>query len=162
MNSSRLLSIAAVGIAIVVTVPFKLNNFTAVQQTLSANLEQASAALLAREGYKIEIDDRFGFFVINGQQNQCQLQIREAAPEGFNTEAIKAHAPKDAELSFEYRGKLWTSPPTYRATLSKSWNRLKWALGVDNSWSPVIAVAAVGSCAIDTLPWDELASIHAN
>jgi len=162
VNSSRLLSITAIGLALVVTVPFKLSNFTATQRALSDNLEQVSAALLARQGYKTEIDHRLGFFVINAQQNECRLQIREEAPEGFNTEAIIAHAPKDTELSFEYRGKLWTAPPTLRATLSKTWNRLKWGLGVDNSWSPVIAVAATGSCAIGTLPWDELASIRAN
>jgi hypothetical protein len=143
-------------------VPLKLSDFPAVQQRISHNLEQASAALLTREGFEIEIGNRFGFFVINAQENNCRLQVREAAARGFNADAIKADAPKGAQFVFEYRGKLWLSQPTFRATVSETWNRLKWQLGVDSSWSPVISIAAVGPCAIETLPWDGLASIRAN
>jgi hypothetical protein len=161
VNSSRVLSLGALGIALLITVPLKLSDFSAVQQRLSHNLEQATAALLTREGFEVEIGNRFGFFVINAQGNNCRLQIREAASEGFNAEAIKADTPKDAQSVFEYRGKLWMSQPTFRATISKIWNRVKWQLGADSLWSPVISIAAVGPCAIETLPWDELASIRA-
>jgi hypothetical protein len=162
VNFSRLLSLTALGIAIVITVPLKLSDFKAVQQRLSHNLAQASVALLARRGFQTEIGDRFGFFVINAQENDCRLQIREAASEGFNVDAIRADTPKETQLVFEYDGKLWMSHPTFRAAISKAWNRLKWQLGVDGSWRPVISIAAVGPCAIETLPWDELATIRAN
>jgi hypothetical protein len=162
VNFSRLLSLTALGIAIVITVPLKLSDFAAVEQRLSHNLEQASTAFLAREGFETENGKRFGFFLINAQDNNCQLQLREAASEGFNADAIRADTPKDTQLVFEYRGKLWISHPTFRAAVSKAWNRLKWRLGVDSSWSPVISIAAVGRCAIETLPWDELATIRAN
>ena len=61
-----------------------------------------------------------------------------------------------------YRGKLWTNHPTFRATISELWMRLQRRLGFNSSWSPVISIAAVGPCAIETLPWDELATIRAN
>jgi hypothetical protein len=158
---SRLLSFGLVGIALVITVPLKLRNFAAAQQTLNQNLEKASATMLARKGFNIKIADRVGF-VVNAQKDDCQLQIRKAAIAGFNLDAIRADAPKGAQLAFAYQGKLWTSHPRFRATLSEIWNRLTWQLGVGGSWSPVISVAALGPCAIEKLPWSELASIHAN
>jgi hypothetical protein len=162
VNSSRVLSFLALAIAIMVTVPLKLNDFTADQQRLRHNLQQATAALLAREGYEIEIGTRFGFFVIKAQKKDCRLQIRETATEGFNADLIKADVPKDARLVFAYRGKLWTNHPTFRATISELWMRLQWRLGFNSSWSPVISITALGPCAIETLPWDELATIQAN
>ena len=162
MNSSRVLSLVALAIAIIITVPLKLHDFAADQQRLRYNLQQASVALLAREGFEIEIGTRFGFFVINAQEKDCRLQIRETATEGFNADLMKADAPKDAQLVFAYRGKLWTNHPTFRATISELWMRLQRRLGFNSSWSPVISIAAVGPCAIETLPWDELATIRAN
>ena len=163
MNSSRMLSLGALGIALVITVPPKLRDFSVVQQTLRDNLEKASANLLARDGFKLEIKEPlWRSFLINARRNDCQLQIRELATEGFDADAIKAEAPKDAQLVFEYRGKLWMNDPTFRATTSEFWNRLKWRFGVDSSWSPVISITAIGSCAIESMSWDELARIHAN
>lgn len=166
MNSSRLLSLGAIGVALVITVPPKLSDslsdLPAVQQRLAHNLEQETTALLAREGFAIEVAHRFEYFEINAQKNDCGLHIREAAAEGYNVEDIKTEVTKDAQLVFEYRGKLWISFPTFHATISKFWNRVKWRLGADSSWSPVISIAAVGRCEIETLPWDELASIRAN
>ncbi len=166
MNSSRVLSLGALGLAIIITVRLKLSDslsdFPAVQQRLGHNFEQATAALLAREGFAVEVGDSSGYFVINAQKNDCRLRLGEAAPEGYNIDAIRADAPKDAQLTFEYRGKLWMSHPTLRATISEFWSRVKWQLGVDNSWSPVISIAAVGPCPIETLDWDKLANIRAN
>jgi len=155
------LSFGILGTAILITVPPKLSDFAVVQQRLSHNLEQAIAALVTREGFEVEIGNRFGSFVINAQKNNCRLQIREAAAEGINADAIKANAVNEAQSIFEYRGKLWINQPTFRATISKIWNRVKWQLGVDSLWSPVISIAAVGPCAMETMPWDELASIRA-
>jgi hypothetical protein len=162
VNSSRVLSLGALAIALAVTVPLKLSDLTAFKEPLKLNLQQASAALLTREGFEIKIGNSFGFSVIDAQQNNCRLQIRQTVAAGFNVDAINANAPKDAQLAFEYRGKLWKNHPTFRATTSEIWSRLKWQLGVDNSWSPVISIATVGPCAIETLPWDELASIRVN
>jgi len=162
VNSSRVLSLGAAAIAIMITVPLKLGDFRVLQQRLRYDLQQESAALLVREGFAIEIGTRFGFFVINAREKDCRMQIRETAIEGFNTDLIKADAPKDAQLVFEYRGKLSTDHPTLRATISELWTRLQWRLGLNSSWSPVISIAAVGPCAIETLPWKELASIRVN
>ena len=162
MNFSRLLSLLGLGLAILITVPLKLSDFEAIQTRISNNLERATAAFLSHEGFEVEVDSRIDAFVINARANDCHLQIREARTEGFNTDAIKATAPTGAQFVFEYRGKLWMSQPKFTATMLKFWNRVKWQLGLDSIWSPVISIAAVGPCALETLGWNELANIRAN
>jgi hypothetical protein len=162
MNSSRVLSLGAVGLALLITVPPKLRDPSVVQQKLSHNLEQASAGLLAREGFETTLGNRYGFFLVTAQKNDCHVQIQGTPAEGFDFDAKMATAPKDSQLVFEYRGKLWTHEPTLRATITEFLNRLKWRFDLDNSWSPVISILASGPCAIEKLPWEELASIEAN
>ena len=155
-------SLGALGIALAITVPLKLNDLTAFKEPLNHNLQQASAAFLTRYGFEVKIGSILGSPVIDAQQSNCRLQIRQTVAAGFNVDAIKELAPKDAQFAFEFRGKLWKNHPTIRATISEIWSRLKWQLGLDNTWWPVISIATVGPCAIETLPWDELASIRAN
>jgi hypothetical protein len=163
VNSSRLLSLGALGLALAITVPPKLRDFSVVQQTLRDNLEKASAGLLARDGFEFKIREPLSWsFVMDARRDDCQLQIQQLATEGFNADAIKIRAPKDAQFVFEYRGKLWMSDPAFRATTTELWNRIKWRFGANSSWSPVISITAVGPCAIKSMPWEELASIQAN
>jgi hypothetical protein len=157
-----MLSMGVLGIALAVTVPWKLSDLTAFKEPLSHNLQQASAAFLTRYGFEVKIGNSFGSPVVDAQRNNCRLQIRQTVAAGFNVDAIKELAPKDAQLVFEYRGKLWKNHPTVHATISEIWSRLKWQLGLDNMWLPVISIATVGACSIETLPWDELASIRVN
>ena len=161
MNSSRALSLAAVSLALLVTVPLKLTDAGAAQQSLSQNLEQAIATMLAEEGFELKIGAHFGF-VVDAQQNNCRLQLREAVAAGYNADAITKDSPKSAQLAFEYGGKLWNSHPTLRATISAIWSRLKWQLRIDNSWSPVVSIAATGRCTIEKLPWQRIANVRSN
>ena len=162
MNSSRVLSLAVVGIVLLLTVPPKLSDYTTLRLIRDRALEEMSANLLAREGFEFKVENDSGYFEINAQQDDCRLQIRDAAAEGYNVDEIKTKAPKESQLVFAYRGRLWTSHPTLRATVSELWNRLKWQLGVDNSWFPVISIAVVGHCAIETLQLDRFATIRAD
>ena len=55
MNSSRVLSLLiVVGLALLVTVPLKLADFAAAEQSLSRHLQQAIVAMLASEGFDIK------------------------------------------------------------------------------------------------------------
>ena len=98
-------------------------------------------------------------FVVDAQHDDCHLQLRKVPAQGYNVDAIKA-ASKDARLAFAYRGELWESHPTLRATISEIWSRFRWHLKIDNSWSPVVSVAAKGACAIAALPWARIATIR--
>ena len=139
MNFSRLLSLTVVAAALLVTVPLKLADVAGAKQSLSRNLQQAIVAMLASEGYEIKIGDIFGSFVVNAQHENCRLQLREAAAQGYNADAIES-ASKGAQLAFAYRGELWQQHPTLRATIAEIWNRFKWHLRID------ILVAGGFSC----------------
>ena len=109
MNSSRVLSVViVVGLALLVTVPLKLADFSAAKRTLSRNLHQAIVAMLASQGYDIKSGNIFGDFIVDAQHDACHLQLRETT--AFNVDAIK-NASKDARLAFEYRGEIWESSP---------------------------------------------------
>ena len=158
MNSSRVLSVAiVVGLALLVTVPLKLADFSAAKRTLSRNLHQAIVAMLASQGFEIKSGNIFDDFIVDAQHDACHLQLREAT--AFNVDAIKS-ASKDARMAFEYRGEIWGSHPTLRAIISQNWNRLKWHFKMDNSWSPVVSVAAKGACEIGALPWQRIGMIR--
>jgi len=162
MNSSRMLSFGALGIALLITVPPKVSDYEALQIRLDHAVEEASTALLERRDFELKVENRSGYFEIDAHGHDCQLQIRNAAAEGYNADEIKREAPKGAQLAFAYRGRVWMNHPTLQAAISHLWSRLKWQLGVDNKWFPVIAIAAVGACGIETLPWGQLASVRAN
>jgi len=148
-----------VGLLLLVTVPLKLADRSTAKSTLSRNLHQAIVAMLASQGFDIKSGNIFGDFVVDAQHDACHLQLREAKT--FNVDAIK-NASKDARLAFEYRGEIWESHPTLRAIISENWNRFKWHFKMDNSWSPVVSVAAKGTCEIGALPWQRIATVRAD
>lgn len=159
MNSSRVLSlIIVVGLALLVTVPPKLADFTTGQQSLDRHLQQAIVAMLASKGFDIKSSDNVEGVVVDAQQDDCHLQLRKVPAQGFNVDALKRDS-KGAQLAFAYRGELSERHPTLRATISQIWSRLRWHLKIDNSWSPVVSVTAKGACAIATLPWARIATI---
>ena len=153
MNSSRVLSlIIVVGLALLVTVPPKLADFTAAEQSLNRHLQQAIVAMLASKGFDIKSSD-------NVDGGCCRCAARRLPPAAQKSTSprlqcgcIKAGS-KDAQLAFAYRGELSERHPTLRATISEIWSRLRWHLKIDDSWSPVVSVTAKGACAIAALPW---------
>jgi hypothetical protein len=146
-----------IGLALLVTVPPKLADFTAAQQSLNRHLQQAIVAKLASKGFDIKSSDNVGGVVVDAQQGNCHLQLRKVPAQGFNVDALKRDS-KDAQLAFAYRGELSERHPTLRATISEIWSRLRWHLKIDDSWSPVVAVTAKGACGIAALPWARIAT----
>lgn len=162
MNSLRVLSIVfVVGLAVAVTVPLKLADFGAARQLVSRNLQQTIVAVLGNEGFEIKSGDFFGAFVVDAERDNCHLQLREAPAYGYNVDSIKIRS-KDALLTFAYRGQLWNNHPRLRATALEVWDRFKWYLKINNSWSPVVSVAARGACELGALPWRRIATIRAD
>ena len=162
MNSLRVLSLLiVVGLALIVTVPLKVADFAAVEQSLSRHLQEAIVAMLTNEGFDIKSANVVGSVFVDAQHNDCHLQLRKVPAQGYTVDAIKA-ASKEARLAFAYHGVLWESHPTLRATISDIWSRFKWHLKIDDSWSPVVSVASKGACPIDALPWQRIAEIRTN
>ena len=117
MNSSRVLSlIIVVGLALLVTVPPKLADFTAAEQSLNRHLQQAIEAMLASKGFDIKSSDNLDGVVVDAQRDDCHLQLRKVPAQGYNVDALKRDS-KDAQLAFAYRGELSEGHPTLRATI---------------------------------------------
>jgi len=153
----RVLSLLiVVGLALLITVPLKLIDFTAAEQELNSHLQRAIVAVLSGEGFDIKSVDGFG---VKAQRADCHLELRKVPAQGYNVDALK-RASKDARLAFEYRGQLSEQHPTLRATMSEIRSRLEWHLKIDNSWSPVLSVIAKGPCDITALPWSKIATIR--
>ena len=162
MNSSRVLSLlAVVGLALIVTVPLKVVDFDAAEQSLRRRLQQAIVAMLNNEGFDIKNVNVVGGVVVDAQHNDCHLQLRKVQAQGYSVDAIKM-ASENARLAFAYHGVLWDSHPTLRATISEIWSRFKWHLKIDDSWLPVVSVASKGPCTIDAMPWQRIAKIQTN
>ena len=65
MNSSRMLSLGVLGIALLITVPPKLSDYEALEIRLDHAVEEASTALLERRDYELKVENRSGYFEID-------------------------------------------------------------------------------------------------
>ena len=161
MNSSRVLSLViVVGLALLVTVPLKLADFAAAEQSLSRHLQQAIVAMLASKGFDIKSSDNVEGVVVDAQHDDCHLQLREVPAQGYQCGCIKDGIQKTPSWHSRIAESSRESHPTLRATISEIWSRFKWHLKIDNSWSPVVSVTAKGACAIAALPWARIATIR--
>jgi hypothetical protein len=162
VNSSRVLSLLLiVGLALIVTVPLKVTDFAAAEQSQSRHLRQAIVAMLTNEGFDIKSANVVGPLVVDAQRNDCHLQLKKVQAQGYSVDAIRA-ASKEARVAFAYHGVLWESHPTFRATISEIWSRFKWHLKIDDSWLPVVSVASKGPCPLGALPWQRIAKIRSD
>jgi hypothetical protein len=123
-------------------------------------LQNAVVGMLSRQGFATQASEHNGI-VVDGKRQDCHIQIRETYSAGYNLEANALNAPKGARLVYAYRGELLQQYPTLRVSISTSWHSLMWRLGMDAAWSPAVTVAAVGECQLESLPWVELAELHA-
>jgi hypothetical protein len=161
VNSSRALKIAALAAAIAATVAVKAVTANRVDPATIDNLRGAVVKLLSRERFETQVSNRFGF-VVDAQRDRCRLQVRQTFFEGFNLDANSLNAPKGARILFAYRGELLREYPALRISTARNWHRIMWRLGVDDGWVPPVTIAAIGDCALENLPWGELAGLHAS
>ena len=138
--------VTVVGLALIVTVPLKVTDFAASEQSLNCHLQQAIVAMLTNEGFDIKSASIVGSVVVDAQHNDCHLQLRRVPAQGYSVDALKA-ASKEARLAFAYHGVLWESHPRLRATISEISSRFKWHLKIDD-----FLVASSCSCIKGSVP----------
>jgi len=96
---------------------------------------------------------------IYASSGNCRLAMRQVDPQGYNLDAIKTIDAKEGQLFFVFKGLVYTDQPLASTILSHYWFRLQQKLGLHPSWNPVLAVVSSDSCAMDALPWKELAQL---
>jgi hypothetical protein len=96
---------------------------------------------------------------IYAASGDCRLVIKQVLPQGYNLNAIKAMIAQEGRLSFVFDGRVYGERPPATTTLSHYWTRLRQQLGLKAREKPVLAVASSESCAVDALPWKEIAEL---
>jgi hypothetical protein len=89
----------------------------------------------------------------------CHLAIARVIPQGYNLDAIKTVFAREGRLSFVFEGRVYGEWPPTTTTLSHYWTRLQQQLGLNAGKKPILAVASSESCAVDALPWKEIAEL---
>jgi len=99
--------------------------------------------------------------LISATSGDCRLLIRGMDSRGYNLDAINVMHAQKGRLSFVFKGKVYLERPINitETTLSHYWTRLKQKLGIVAVSHPVLAVSASGSCALEALPWNEIAEL---
>jgi hypothetical protein len=96
---------------------------------------------------------------IYASSGNCRLAMRQVDPQGYNLDAIKTIDAKEGQLSFVFKGLVYTDQPLASTILSHYWFRLQQKLGLHPRWNPVLAVVSSDSCSMDALPWKEVAQL---
>ena len=119
--------------------------------------------LLASEGFETRIveTNRSPGIVVEANRGGCRIIAGDyPVHETFKDVYTQLAAPA-GELSFAYRGRLYTRQPKIRSLADYYfWPELK-RIGVENRRAPVIAVIASRGCALETVPWEESALVEA-
>jgi hypothetical protein len=86
----------------------------------------------------------------------CRMLVAEAAPDGWNREAIRELAGTIDKLFIVERGKVRRQQSAWQTVTHAWWSRYFHKLRMDGHEMPLIAVAATASCNAEQLPWAEL------
>lgn len=86
----------------------------------------------------------------------CRMLIAEAAPDGWNREAIRELARTMDQLFIVEHGKIYRQQSTWLTVTQHWWSKYLRKLGLGSDQLPMIAVAATASCNAEQLPWAEL------
>jgi hypothetical protein len=154
VKSSSTLKVAALGLILAVTISIKAVGLRPDRPS-DEKLNEAIVALLSRAHFAVEQNALVSGVEIVGRAPDCRIAVRDAFPQGYNLEAIATWA-KDAQLHYAFRGELFEQPPTYRATAAFVWARALRQFGLHPAWSPLLAIASTGTCALNTLAWGGL------
>ena len=85
------------------------------------------------------------------------MLISEAAPQGWNRSTLELLAKEVGRLTYVFDGAVHVEEPFLAPILDQYWTRVRIKMGLSPNRHPVLAVAASDDCAVDALPWRELA-----
>ncbi len=119
-------------------------------------LGEAVAAFLLQHGFEPRVEKRGGVFV-HASAGKCRMLISEAVPQGWNRNTIEWWAKPVGRLTYVFDGAVHAHEPFLVPMLDDYWRRVRVRFGLSPNRHPVLAVAASDDCAVDALPWWELA-----
>jgi hypothetical protein len=144
--------------ALVLTLALKL--FLYPRQTAVADnavLGEAVVPFLLEHGFESHLEKSSDGVLVHATAGQCRMLISEATPQGWDRHQNELLAKPVGRLSYIFDGALRPNEPFLAPMLDRWWMRVRIKLGLSPNYHPVFAVAASEDCAVDTLPWWQLA-----
>jgi len=87
----------------------------------------------------------------------CQMLIVEISPDGSERDEIHGFATATAERVFiVFQGRVYAEQPVLLTLANNLWSRFLGKLRLARHITPVLAVIATESCAVQQLPWNLL------
>jgi hypothetical protein len=148
---------AFLGLSLALTLSFKVVVRDTAGEDPYSSLQDSVVAFLTRHQFQSHgATDVERIYAASGD---CHLVIKQVLPQGYNLNAIKTMIAQEGRLSFVFDGRVYGEGPPATTTLSHYWTRLRQQLGLKVREKPVLAVASSESCAVDALPWKEIAEL---
>jgi hypothetical protein len=115
--------------------------------------------LLHQSGFATRQETRRFGIISYGRKDDCLLMLAEYRPHGISAEPLTAHAAPLGRLRFAWRGSLSDSAPKLLPLGEFYIQRELRRAGLEPVRHPIVAVAGSKSCALDELPWEQLAEL---
>lgn len=109
------------------------------------------AALLEREGYTAQFDDRITADNILAQKGACRISVTGEYTNGERVSVFERIQPDGYTLHMNYRGEPVEHLPRLRPAVEFYLQRHLARLGVEYPYQPLILIAENGECALDNL-----------
>jgi hypothetical protein len=150
-------------VVLAVTLPLKAFTRDTAKERPWESAQPSIVAFLDRHGFSV----RHGFETPDEQRpaeglmqatsGACRLLIGQMDPNGYNLVAFNRLARSVGRVAFVFNGVVYREAPLARTIADYVWMRLRQRLGLHVYWHPAYAVAATDKCALEALPWSEIA-----
>lgn len=144
--------------ALVATLGLKLVLYD--RGTAAADPEDLGAAItrfLNKAGFEPHVETRYGRVFIYADNGNCRMLISETTPQGWDKSSNEMWAKAVGRLSYIFAGAVHADEPFIAPMLDRWWMWVRLKMGLSANRHPLLAVAASEDCAINALPWWELA-----
>lgn len=121
-----------------------------------AEVENAIVGFLGNHNYQASVTGESveNMPIIRATSETCNLWVARISPLGYDTDLVQRLTTTTDQISYVYRGTVYSEQPISRTVANYLWFRFLRELGLISRVPPVIVV--VTSCNVAHLPWNEL------
>jgi len=89
----------------------------------------------------------------------CKLTVAEVSPFGWHRDVLTRLARPDEQVAFVFNGTVYSAQPVWKTFFAQNWRRLLTYAGLHPPEQPVLGIIASPGCALNELPWSDVASL---
>ena len=159
VKSSRALKWVVLVVLLSLTLGWKLlARSTGGEQPTERNMQVAIAGFLVRQHFRVSMSEHVeeGRPMIAANSASCRMLVIKSPALGWDRDLIGRHVDAEDRVFVVFRGRVYSTQPTFRTVFDALWARFRRELGFRVWPNPVLAVVARMSCDAERLPWDQL------